>query len=128
MACETEGNERHFKKPFTKTVLEYSSASTIHGISYIFETGRLIFERIFWGLVVVIAIILALTWSITAYKNWQNDPVLTTIATTGLPIENVPFPSITICAQGILITTSTPNQVSLPVDPSMRPDNTQLFG
>ena len=31
---------------------------------------------------------------------WQHQPVLTTIGTTGLPVEKIKFPSITICGQG----------------------------
>ena len=92
------------RKPYTKTLIEYASASTTHGIAYIFERGRWTFERIFWIIVVIIAIVFAINWSITAYENWQNDPVLTTIATTGLPIQDIPFPSITICAQGTVTT------------------------
>ena len=38
--------------------------------------------------------------SYTIYDEWQDHPVLTTIGTTGLPIERVKFPSITICGQG----------------------------
>ena len=38
--------------------------------------------------------------SYTIYKEWQNQPVLTTIGTTGLPIEKIKFPAITICGQG----------------------------
>ena len=38
--------------------------------------------------------------SYTIYDEWQHNPVLTTIGTTGLPIEKVKFPSITICGQG----------------------------
>ena len=38
--------------------------------------------------------------SYTIYEEWENNPVLTTIGTTGLPIEKLKFPSITICGQG----------------------------
>ena len=35
------------------TTCEYASKSTAHGISYIFEDGRLLWERIFWISIVV---------------------------------------------------------------------------
>ena len=38
--------------------------------------------------------------SFTIYEEWQSHPVLTTIGTTGLPIEKIKFPAITICGQG----------------------------
>ena len=90
-------------RPFTKTLFEYAAGSTTHGISYIFEKGRLILERVFWIIVVIIAVVFAVTWSFMAYEKWQEDPVLTTISTTGLPVQDVPFPSITICAQGNIV-------------------------
>ena len=46
------------------------------------------------------AVSFALTLSISAYTNWTGNPVLTTVWTTGHPIEKIPFPSVTICAQG----------------------------
>ena len=88
------------KRPGYRTLKEYSSASTTHGIAYVFEDDRLILERVLWVIVIIIAIFFAASLSITAYKNWQDDPVITSVGTTGLPIETVTFPSITICAQG----------------------------
>ena len=39
------------------TVREYAGASTAHGIAYIFERDRLIIERVFWGVMVVLALV-----------------------------------------------------------------------
>ena len=89
-------------RPFSKTLIEYSSAATTHGIFYIFERGNLALERLLWLVVVIVAILFAVSLSLSAYEKWQDDPMLTTISTTGLPIQDVPFPSITICAQGII--------------------------
>ena len=88
------------QKPFSKTIHEYASVCSPHGIFYIFESDRLPFERILWVLVVGLFIGFAINWSISAYENWKKYPILTTVATTGLAIEELPFPSITICAQG----------------------------
>ena len=35
-----------------------------------------------------------------AYITWQDNQVLTTLHTTGLPISEIDFPAITICGQG----------------------------
>ena len=86
--------------PVSRTAHEYAAGTTVHGITYIFEEGRLILERVIWLIVVALAVTFALVLSISAYHNWQDNPVLTTIRTTGHPIEEVDFPSITICAQG----------------------------
>ena len=86
-------------KSFGKTAKEYSYSTSIHGISYIFENDVFIFERSIWVLAVFSGIILATIMSVTAFLDWRNKPVLTTVATTGYPIENIEFPAITICAQ-----------------------------
>ena len=88
------------EKPFSKTINAYASICSPHGIFYIFESNRLPFERILWVLVVGVFIGFAINWSISAYQSWKEYPILTTVATTGLAIENVSFPSITICTQG----------------------------
>ena len=57
------------------------------------------FERLLWICVVSLGFGFAVALSISAYIDWKKNPVLTTIGTTGHPIEKVEFPAITICAQ-----------------------------
>ena len=40
--------------------------------------------------------------STQAYDDWQQDPVLNHLKTTGLPISEIDFPAITICGQGLI--------------------------
>ena len=86
--------------PVGKTLSEYGGATTIHGIPYILEDGRRVFERLLWVSLVISGMVLAILWSAQLYNDWQDDPVLTTVGTTGLAIEKIEYPSITICAQG----------------------------
>ena len=88
------------KKPYLVTLREYSASTTIHGISYLFDRESHALDRLFWAVVVLVAIYGATKLSAVAYIGWQDNPVITSIGTTGLPIEKVKFPSITICAQG----------------------------
>ena len=67
------------KRPCYRTLKEYSSASTTHGIAYVFEDDRLVLERVLWIIVIIIAIFFAALFSINAYTNWQDEPVLTSI-------------------------------------------------
>ena len=34
------------------------------------------------------------------YEDWQANPTVTYLKTTGLPLSDIDFPSITICSQG----------------------------
>ena len=84
----------------TKTVHEYAEATSIHGIAYIFESGRLSFERLLWLILVLVFGFMAFVISMPLLNNFLDNPVLTTVHTSGYPIEKVQFPSITICGQG----------------------------
>ena len=95
-----EDDKKPLNKPYFRTLKEYSSSSTTHGIAYVFEDKTLRFERVLWIAVIFVAIYIGVSFSISAYVEWQADPVLTSVGTTGYPIEKVEFPSITICAQG----------------------------
>lgn len=51
--------------------MQYSENSTTHGISYIFEEGQLLIERMLWFLAVVVMIVVAIWFSLQAYINWK---------------------------------------------------------
>ena len=41
--------------------------------------------------------------SFQAYLAWGEFPVITTVSTTALPIEELPWPSFTICNQVLVV-------------------------
>ena len=84
--------------PFMKTFREYSSASVIHGVSYINPNGRMIAEKVIWMILVASAFAFAAYEVQSLYENWQESPVLTVLDTVTLPIEEINFPAITICS------------------------------
>ncbi len=43
---------------------------------------------------------LTLSRSVSAYTAWQSNLVMTTIATTGLPVSVIDYPGVVICSQG----------------------------
>ena len=92
--------QRKRKGPFTKTIKEYCGATSIHGVSYIAEGGRLFFERVLWVVLITFCASISLVLTKKIYENWDQDPISTTVSTTEYDIENIEYPSITICAQG----------------------------
>ena len=84
----------------TKTFVEYGGSTTIHGIPYILEEGRTLFERVLWVVLFTLCAFVSLFLTYRIYKSWDEDPILTTVGTTEYNIENIEYPSITICAQG----------------------------
>ena len=83
-----------------QTTKQYADATSIHGIFYLFEHGRFMFERILWMVLLLTGTYLSIIMAISLYTEWRAKPVLTTVSTTGLPVEKIEFPSITICSQG----------------------------
>lgn len=52
----------------TQTTIEYSEASSLHGVQYIFESGKdLSASRIFWLALAISAAILGIVWSVEVW-------------------------------------------------------------
>ena len=86
-------------KNIRQTLMKYSEESSLHGVKYIGWSFSTKIEKLIWFLIVGIGITISILSGLTAYYDWQDDPILTTVATTGLPIENIEYPAITICGQ-----------------------------
>ena len=100
---ETRG-QKSFTDTVTRTATEYCEASSLHGIQYILETkNNLCGSKLLWLAIVISAAAIGVIWSQTAYHEWQGNPVLTSVRTTGKPISEIDFPAITICSQGSII-------------------------
>ena len=83
-----------------KTLQEYGNATSIHGIPYILEDGRLLFERALWALLFILGAFVSSFLTYRIYTSWDENPISTNLGTTEYDIENLDYPSITICAQG----------------------------
>lgn len=88
------------RKRIVDTTKQYSSSTTIHGIAYLCGDRISGTERLLWAVVVSLALYLATYQVIKLYNDWQKNPVLTTLDTVALPIEQIEFPAVTICPQG----------------------------
>ena len=78
----------------------YARATTIHGFAYISNENPSKSSRIFWMIVVVLAISFTTFQMSSLRSQWKNNPVVTTLDTIALPIEEIEFPAVTICPQG----------------------------
>ena len=87
-------------KDVKKYLKNYATSTTAHGFSYLAEDGCTVLERIFWFIVVVLALAFSYWQTSTLYKQWQDNPVITTLETVSLPIKEIDFPAVTICPQG----------------------------
>ena len=88
------------KSCLVETAKDYSSATTAHGLAYIVEEGSSITERLFWTIVVILMLAFCVFTINTIWVDWQENPVVTSLETVALSIEEVDFPAVTICPQG----------------------------
>jgi hypothetical protein len=70
-------------------LVAYTEYSTIQGLIYIFFPYQTIFGKVFWTITILLMLALGFYWCYEAYQGWVGQPVLTTITTTGLPVEKV---------------------------------------
>ena len=74
----------HPKKATQQTVADYCNNSTAAWLSYIADSTSYALDRLLWLIAVVIFAWLAIYWSVKAYVDWQVEPVITTVKTTGI--------------------------------------------
>ena len=89
-------------KAIHSTFCEFANVTTIHGLAYVFDKTIKAIDYIFWFIAVCLGTGLAIYSSIDAWNEWKASPVLTSIRSTGLPLQNISFPAITICSQGLI--------------------------
>ena len=83
MVLKSKPRRRHPKLSIVSFMKEYSNRTTVHGISYICDTTIAHFDRFLWLVLCAFFTFLAVFVSVKAYIDWQNDPVITTLLTTG---------------------------------------------
>ena len=63
------------KHALFKTTEEYSSCTTIHGVSYAFDRDSGVLDRIIWTLVVVALLVLAVYLNYKIWTQWRDEQV-----------------------------------------------------
>ncbi len=81
------------KKNVIGVIKEYSEYSSIAGLLYIFMPDQTIAGKLFWIIFIILMLVLGTYWSLSIYNDWDNQPVITTAASTALPVSNVEFPA-----------------------------------
>ena len=82
---------------------DFSSTTTIHGISYLTSPDHSICSSLFWILTVTLAIVGTSYQVYSIWNLWGESPVITTLETISYPIEKIQFPAVTLCPQGSVL-------------------------
>ena len=65
------------------TVHDFAAVATAHGINYVFDKKLGKIERLVWLVVCCFCIVEAIIWSKQAYDEWRDEPIITSVKTTG---------------------------------------------
>ncbi|KAK9883368.1 hypothetical protein WA026_001541 [Henosepilachna vigintioctopunctata] len=81
---------------------EYCENSSIQGLNYVVADGISIFERLWWILILTLCIGGCVYMITEIYIKWVESPVLVSLATKDTPINEIPFPAVTVCPEAKL--------------------------
>ncbi|XP_059047782.1 pickpocket protein 28-like [Achroia grisella] len=78
-------------------LLDYAKNTTLHGLRYVTQKGLSIAEKLFWLLTFTLSVALCFYLISNVWMKWQSSPVIVSFSEKFVPVEMVPFPSVTIC-------------------------------
>ena len=79
-----------------RDVSDYFTGTTVHGFRYVVQ-GKNLLERVVWIFFILCGFLFCARSVLEMYQHWEERPVETTIDEVGLPIQELPFPAITVC-------------------------------
>ena len=84
MVKKRKGHNRTQRKYETmvKDAKEFSSVTTVHGISYLASSDHSIFSRLFWIVTVILAMMGTSYQVFSMWNLWGESPVITTLMST----------------------------------------------
>ncbi|KAH8413166.1 hypothetical protein KR009_008633 [Drosophila setifemur] len=88
---------RRFGEWFSENMRNYCQTTSLHGFSYITRQDISRGERLFWLVVVILAIITSIVLVVVSWYWSQQTPTVTVIESSHFPTWNIPFPAVTIC-------------------------------
>ena len=72
------------RKVIELTWFNYTESTSIHGLNYTTDLSLVRSRRISWGLIFTVFTSLAIFLVVRAYNEWHDNPVLTSIESTGM--------------------------------------------
>ncbi|KAI8121516.1 Pickpocket protein 19 [Lucilia cuprina] len=87
----------NFKDSIGQLIVEFGRKSTIHGLNRIFQKKSTKYERIFWVITVIYALLGSIYVCITLSQRFNAGTFKTVVNSTNAPVYILPFPEISIC-------------------------------
>ena len=80
---------------------EFGGRSSIHGLGYISDRHLHVCDRLLWLFLFLGGLWFAIFFNISSYNAWQDNMVVTNLRSTGRPVSQLDFPTVTICGSGL---------------------------
>ncbi|XP_052753507.1 pickpocket protein 28-like [Galleria mellonella] len=90
---------KRWKILFKDLLKDYAKNTTLHGLRYLAEKSLSVVEKLFWLVTFLLSVILCFLLIRNVWIKWQTSPVIVSFSEKFVPVEMVPFPSITICPE-----------------------------
>ena len=87
---------QNIRDDLVTNVKEYFNDTTVHGFRYVVH-GRNRCETIFWITLIITGFLFSGHIIYTSFSAWDETPLQTTIEKVSKPIQEYPFPAVTIC-------------------------------
>ena len=68
------------------------------GIQYLLKRSHV--TRVIWLILVILALIAAAIFASNVFIDWQGERTITSLKTISKPVNELDFPSVTICKDG----------------------------
>ena len=76
---------------------QYTEATTVHGFRYLHSKNSWV-ARVFWTCVILTVLGLVFISVHESILKWESKQTITTLESIATPIQNIQFPTVTVCA------------------------------
>ncbi|XP_037826365.1 pickpocket protein 28-like [Lucilia sericata] len=87
------------KSAYKAVLREYSKKTSVHGLNYVLQIHRPFYEKLYWIVALLLSLYLATYYMWGSYVKWSNIPIILGFDETLVKINQIPFPTITICPE-----------------------------
>lgn len=80
-------------------VHEYCENTTIYGLKYLGNPNRPRIEKLWWIISMIGSLVVCGYFMCDSYNKWKTAAFIISFNDTYTPIEEIPFPSVTVCPE-----------------------------
>nr|CAD7454156.1 unnamed protein product [Timema tahoe] len=78
---------------------DFSGNTSIHGIKYLGEENRHVFEKVCWVVFLLLSVGFCSHLIFKVWVKWNSSPVIVSFNEKSTPVWEIPFPAVTICSE-----------------------------